>query len=157
MIRRSKEEIRAFSKVLDLYHREEYAKTLDELLVFAKINKSCTHIAHTMRGHIFLFELKNLEAAENELRQALEIRPSAKKASYYLFTVLLEQGRIKEAIDEGKRFHALRKDSFPSDDELLRDYRQQVNALSSLSPSELENIRHKYLTYDSTVLDETEP
>lgn len=105
----------------------------------------CRPTAHIAKGNIY-WDKGLLDPAEQEFRNALAASPFSRKASFFLFCLLSERGHLEEAISEGKRFFEGRKST--REDELIRDYRQQLNGLQAFDKEEFEVLRKRLLQQD---------
>lgn len=141
----SEEYLGYFSRGIELRESGRLEEALEALSKASAGGPKLAHASHIMRGQVF-WDTRDLKNVEREIRAALVIRPFSKKGSYFLFQVLVEQGRVEEALDEGRRFLGRIEDD-PTD-ELLVDYRQHVMDISSFDPESFEVFREKARSKD---------
>ena len=102
-------------------------------------NRYCVADAHTAMGQIYESDLGDLEAAEKQYRLVLGLYPSVKSASFFLFNLLADQGRLEEALAEGQRFFGVCDPK--RQDKLLTEYRRYVEDLGRIDENEFEELR----------------
>ena len=122
----------------ELWEKENLQAALEAFDIAAENNRVCALRAHIAKGLIFL-ELHRVDKAELEFRSALEVNPFSRRASFFLYSTLVDEGRLQEAIAEGLRFFEGRKST--KEDRLIKEYRKQVEALTSYNSEQLDEVR----------------
>jgi len=86
----------------------EAVAALEELIDLAGDDPRVRAAAHAYLGGLHLYERGDPVRAEPHFLAALALHPKAERASLGLFHSLVGQGRIEEALEEARRFLALR-------------------------------------------------
>lgn len=132
-----------FNEALELRNDGQLEQALETFSEAGRQSPMWETAAHTHRAEIFS-TMGNLGKSEQELRLALGITPLAKIVNYKLFTLLIRQGRLEEAILHGQ--DCFSRITYGLDDALLLDWKAQLEEFQEhQAAGKLEILRQKAL------------
>ena len=146
MTRSDEKENPLYNDAMRLRQQGELQRALELFAVAGRQSELWATAAHTARSEIFQ-AMGLLDEAEVELRRGLELRPFAKLTSYMLFTLLVRQGKLEEAIFHSRAF--LSRAAPTKVDPLIMDWRAQLEDFEAhLESGQIESLRRKALRAD---------